>query len=69
MNAPRNERTRRLIGRLLILAGVAVWGVWLAVRLAGGEPDVAHYLPFHLGGVIPGALLTRWDWIARLRRR
>jgi hypothetical protein len=58
-------RNRRIAGRTLILAGVAVWGVYAVVWIAGGEPDGRHYLPVHLSGVIPGALLARWDWLRR----
>jgi hypothetical protein len=63
------ELLRRRVGKGLILAGVAVWAVWLAVRLGGGDPEVGHYLPFHLAGVIPGALIARWDWLVRRLRR
>ena len=62
------SRTR--LGRVLIFAGVAVWLVWGIVWLAGGEPRTAIYLPFHLAGVIPGAILSRWDAVAEwLRNR
>ena len=53
------------IGRYLILAGGLVWGVWLAVRLSGGEPNVQYFLPFHLAGVIPGSIMSRWGAIRR----
>jgi hypothetical protein len=57
-------------GRWLILAGVLVWGVWLIVKLVGGEPDVQYFLPFHLSGVIPGSVMSRWGAISRwLNRR
>ena len=58
-------RRRRIVGRVLILAGVAVWGIYAMVWTTGGEPDGRHYLPVHLSGVIPGAILARWDWIRR----
>ncbi len=58
-------RHRKLLGRILILAGGAVWGVYAVVWFAGGEPEGRHYLPLHLSGVIPGAILARWDWIRR----
>jgi len=58
------------LGRGLILAGVAVWLIYGIVWLAGGDPQVGNYLPFHLSGVIPGALLSRWSAISgRLRKR
>ena len=45
---------------MLILLGVVVWLVFGVVWLVGGDPRVADYLPFHLAGVLPGAVLTRW---------
>lgn len=60
---------RRRIGAVLILAGVSVWGIWLVVKLSGGDPDVSAFLPFHLAGVVPGSLLSRWDAIKRLISR
>ncbi|MBI4311486.1 MAG: hypothetical protein HY681_06860 [Chloroflexi bacterium] len=62
------SRSRR-IGRVLILAGVSVWIPFFALELAGKDPNVAYFLPFHLSGVIPGAILSRWGWIKRLLRR
>ena len=52
--------TLRKAGRYLILAGALIWAIYAVVWLAGGEPEVRHYLPFHLSGVIPGAILSRW---------
>jgi len=65
----RAELLRRRLGKALIIAGVAVWAVWLLSRLTGGEPEVGHYLPFHLAGVIPGAVIVRWDRLTQLLRR
>ena len=53
------------IGRYLILSGVIVWAVWLAVELSGGEAQVQYFLPFHLSGVIPGSIMSRWGAIRR----
>ncbi len=65
------DRIARLqrVGRYLIFAGVLVWGVWLAVKLGGGEPNVQYFLPFHLAGVIPGSILSRWGAIQRFLKR
>lgn len=52
--------TMRKTGRLFIAAGVTVWLVFAVVWLAGGEPDAGRFLPFHLSGVIPGAIMARW---------
>lgn len=51
------------IGRILITVGVAVWAVYGIVWAAFGKPSVAQFLPFHLAGVVPGAVLTRWEGI------
>lgn len=65
----RRYDIRRRIGVVLILTGVSVWGIWLVVKLAGGDPDVSAFLPFHLAGVVPGSVLSRWDSIRRLMNR
>ena len=63
---PRDSsRTRAIAGRILILLGVAMWIPYAVLLLSGGEPEVGRFLPFHLAGVIPGALLARWDWIRK----
>jgi hypothetical protein len=59
----------RATGRWLIAAGVAVWGVYGMWWLAGGEPEVVWFLPFHLAGVAPGAILSRWGASGLRRRR
>jgi hypothetical protein len=59
------ERT----GRWLIAAGILVWGVWLIAKLAGGQPQIGYFLPLHLLGVIPGAIMSRWSAVRRWRNR
>lgn len=59
----------RRIGKVLIYAGVAVWGVYLVLLLLGRHPEGSTFLPFHLLGVIPGAILNRWHQIRRLWAR
>ncbi|MDF1595011.1 MAG: hypothetical protein P1T08_02760 [Acidimicrobiia bacterium] len=59
----------RWIGRRLILLGVSVWAVWLIVKATGGDPQVEHYLPFHLGGVLPGSIMARWSSVRKIFRR
>jgi len=56
-------------GRILIVAGVAVWVVYGIVRMAGADPGVGWFLPIHLMGVIPGTILSRWETIKRWLRR
>ena len=53
------------IGRRLVVLGVLVWVVWLAVKLAGGQPRLEYFLPIHLAGVVPGAILSRWSVLMR----
>jgi hypothetical protein len=55
------EANLQRLGRWLILAGILVWGVWLVVKLTGGEPQLEYFLPVHLLGVIPGSLMSRWS--------
>ncbi|NQV05030.1 hypothetical protein HQ535_00645 [bacterium] len=57
------------IGRIVLLAGVSVWLVFAIAWMAGAEPVTRAFLPFHLAGVIPGAILTRWDSIRRFFSR
>jgi uncharacterized membrane protein len=52
--------TLRKAGHLLIAAGVMVWVVFAVAWLAGADPDAGGFLPFHLLGVIPGAVMARW---------
>ena len=61
---PATDRLQ-IVGRILIVAGVAVWVVYLIVRMAGADPGVGWFLPVHLLGVIPGAILSRWGTIRR----
>jgi hypothetical protein len=57
--------TRRL-GKYLIWVGVAVWIPYFALKAVGLQPELMAFLPFHLLGVIPGAILNRWTQIRRL---
>ena len=63
-----NAATLERIGRRLIFVGVLVWVIWLAVKLAGGRPQLEYFLPIHLAGVIPGAILSRWSVLSRWSR-
>ncbi len=53
----------------MILAGIAVWVPYFTLKVAGQDPEVMYFLPFHLGGVIPGAIMARWHQLKRLIRR
>lgn len=59
----------RRLGRLLILAGVAVWVPYFVLKVGGRDPQLAHFLPFHLAGVVPGAVLSRWHLIRQVLKR
>ncbi|MFC1961131.1 hypothetical protein ACFLYO_10515 [Chloroflexota bacterium] len=63
-----NIDTRRL-GKYMIWAGVAVWIPYFLLKFAGMHPPVMAFLPFHLCGVIPGAILNRWSQIRGLFER
>lgn len=59
---PWDER----IGRMLVLAGVAVWPVYGILRWGVGmDIAVQEALPFHLLGVVPGSILARWRMVRR----
>jgi hypothetical protein len=67
----QNEQPARIerTGRWLIVAGVSVWLVFAVAWLAGRDPQGAHYLPFHLSGVLPGAVMSRWRTVSGWFRR
>ena len=64
INDQKGGRTRR-IGRVLVLAGGAVWVPYFALKFTGRDPDLALFLPFRLMGVIPGAVLSWWHQSTR----
>jgi len=58
-----HQPSARAVGRVLILFGVAVWVPYAALLIMGQEPDIRIFLPVHLAGVLPGAVLTRYAWL------
>lgn len=55
------------LGNVLIGLGVAVWGVYALARWGFGlDVAVSKFLPFHLCGVIPGAILRHWKQLRNL---
>jgi len=61
----KTSKNLTTLGNVLIGLGVAVWGVYAVARWGFGQDVVvSQFLPFHLFGVIPGALLRhrpkRW---------
>lgn len=58
------------VGTVLIYLGVAVWAVYVVARYAMGmEVTGRQFLPYHLAGVVPGAILRRYRFFVRLGRR
>jgi len=62
------------LATVLIVVGVAAWIPYFILKfLLGQEITVYLFLAVHLSGVVPGALLRRWDLILlgwrRLRSR
>ena len=50
----------KTLGTVLVVAGVAVWVVYAVVRyLLGWDVTGRQFLPYHLAGVVPGAVLRR----------
>ena len=59
-----STRKRKKLATALIVVGVAVWIPYFALKfLLGREPSIDLFLAVHLSGVVPGALLRRWDLI------
>ena len=59
----------RLIGHIMIWAGVSVWAPYFYMKLVVHAPvEVMNYLPYHLTGVLGGiAFLAIGYWTARNR--
>ena len=50
----------RVVGNILLVLGVAVWVLYAVLRFgAGWNVTAGQFLPFHLAGVVPGAILRR----------
>lgn len=57
-------------GTILVVLGVAVWGVYAVSRWGVGlEVTGRQFLPYHLAGVIPGMLLRRRDFFFRMAKK
>jgi len=68
MNNRRN--TLRILGNILLIAGISVWGVYALMRFGIGK-DVTplQFLPYHLAGVISGAILKRYQFFYGIFKR
>ncbi|MCK5244669.1 MAG: hypothetical protein KAJ90_05310 [Desulfobacterales bacterium] len=57
-------------GTILIIAGVAVWGIYAFFRWGmGWNVTGRQFLPYHLAGVIPGMILRRRQFLRGIMRR
>lgn len=58
------------LGTVLVVLGVAVWGVYTILRW-GMAWDVTgrQFLPYHLAGVVPGMILRRRRFFRDTGRR
>lgn len=62
--SPQSVNQRRKVGRVLIWFGVAAWVPYGVLRYGLDVPvEIDLFLAAHLAGVIPGCLLSRWDWL------
>jgi polyferredoxin len=52
--------TRYRFGNALIWLGVLVWMPFIILRIAGEQPSLFWYLPFHLAGMIGGSRLRAY---------
>jgi hypothetical protein len=70
MSEKRERDLLERLGTILIVIGVAVWGVY-AVLHFGMDSDAAvrDFLPYHLAGVVPGVILKRHRFFGSIVRR
>jgi hypothetical protein len=66
----RERDVLKILGTILLYAGVAVWGVYAVLRY-GLDWDVTgrQALPYHLAGVVPGMILRRRRFFQGIVRR
>jgi hypothetical protein len=60
--AEKKEGFLKLLGTILLCAGVTVWAVYAVLRIwMGWNITAQQFLPYHLAGVLPGLILRhRW---------
>jgi hypothetical protein len=68
--AKRETDLLKICGTILLAAGVGVWVVYAVVHW-GLRWDVTgrQFLPYHLAGVVPGAILRRHRFFCGLVKR
>ncbi len=66
----KERKSLKVLGSILVAAGVGVWGVYAVVRFGmGWDVTGRQFLPYHLAGVIPGMILRRHRFFCGLLRR
>ena len=70
MSEKRGRDLLESLGTILIVLGVAVWGIYGGLRFGtGSDVAVRQFLPYHLAGVVPGMILKRHRCLRSLVRR
>ncbi|MDY6951127.1 MAG: hypothetical protein SWE60_06430 [Thermodesulfobacteriota bacterium] len=60
----------RVVGNILLILGVGVWVLYAVLRFgAAWDVTAGQFLPFHLAGVVPGAILRRHQFFRTALRR
>jgi hypothetical protein len=67
----RNKRDwLRIIGTVLVIMGVSVWGVYAIERyVLKMDVHSVQFLAYHLAGVIPGSLLRHHKFFLGLVKK
>lgn len=66
----REKDLLKILGTILLFLGVAVWGVYAVLRFGlGWDVTGRQFLPYHLAGVVPGAILRRRRFFQGMIRR
>ncbi len=56
----REKDLLKILGTILLVLGVAVWGVYAVLRFGlGWDVTARQFLLYHLAGVVPGVILRR----------
>ncbi|MBW1744298.1 MAG: hypothetical protein JRJ47_12860 [Deltaproteobacteria bacterium] len=70
MSEKREKDRLERLGTILIVLGVAVWGVYAVLRFGmGSDAAVRSFLPYHLAGVVPGVILKRHRFFGNIVKR
>jgi hypothetical protein len=67
---PPRKNVLNVAGHVMILLGILVWIPYLYQKVAIGESvEVMRFLPYHLSGVLGGALLHLLSYFIRRRAK